>query len=135
MPKKLLLIEDDPTSRKYMELILNKEGYQVITAANGLEGLRKARLEAPDLLILDVMLPGLDGFEICYRLRDDPTTANLPILILSAKSQESDKNAALQVGANAFLPKPVDRLVLFDKVTELLNLCVPGESDKPVTKS
>jgi DNA-binding response OmpR family regulator len=128
MDKKILLIEDDPVSRKMMELILNKEGFQVLTSANGLEGLRKARTESPDLLILDVMLPGLDGFEICYRLRGDPDTARLPILILSAKGQDSDRNAALQVGASAFLPKPVDRQVLLSKVAELLKLPVSGES-------
>jgi diguanylate cyclase len=130
MGKKLLLVEDDAVSRKLMELILNKEGYEMITASNGLEGLRKARLESPALLILDVMLPGLDGFEICYRLRNDPATANLPILILSAKSQDSDKNSALQVGANAFLSKPVDRLVLLDTVAQLLKAAVPNEPEK-----
>jgi DNA-binding response OmpR family regulator len=130
MGKKVLLIEDDSVSRKFMELILIKEGFEVITAVNGLEGLRKARTEAPNVLVLDVMLPGLDGFEICYRLRNDPETANLPILVLSAKSQESDKNSALQVGANAFLSKPVDRLVLINKVNELLNLSVAGTPEK-----
>jgi DNA-binding response OmpR family regulator len=121
MVKKLLLIEDDAVSRRLMELILNKEGFQVITASNGLEGLRKARFESPDLLILDVMLPGLDGFEVCHRLRSDPATEKMPVLILSAKGQESDRNAALQVGGNAFLPKPIDRMVLLNKVAELLN--------------
>jgi DNA-binding response OmpR family regulator len=130
MDKKILLIEDDPVSRKFMELILIKEGFQVITSANGLEGLRKARSESPDLLILDVMLPGLDGFEVCYRLRSDTTTEKLPILILSAKGQESDKNSALQVGANAFLPKPVDRLVMLGKVSELLKSTVSSEPEK-----
>jgi DNA-binding response OmpR family regulator len=122
MGKKILIIEDDPVSRRFMELILSKEGYEIITSANGLEGLRKARTESPDLLILDVMLPGLDGFEICYRLRSDPNTAKLPILVLSAKGQDSDRDSALRVGANAFLPKPVDRLVLLNKATELTSL-------------
>jgi DNA-binding response OmpR family regulator len=130
MDKKILLIEDDPVSRKFMELILQKEGFQVMTAVNGLEGLRKARTESPDLLVLDVMLPGLDGFEICYRLRSEPDTSKLPILILSAKGQDSDRDAALKVGANAFLSKPVDRLVLLSKVTELLNSSVSGEPAK-----
>jgi DNA-binding response OmpR family regulator len=120
MGKKILVVEDDPTSLRFLELILNKEGYQVITASNGLEGLRKARQESPDLLILDVMLPGFDGFEICHRLRSEPEMAKLPILMLSAKWQESDRDAASRVGANAFLSKPVDRIVLLSKVTELL---------------
>lgn len=120
MGKKILVVEDDPTSLKFLELILSKEGYQVITASNGLEGLRKAREESPDLLILDVMLPGFDGFEICHRLRSEPDMAKLPILMLSAKWQESDRDAASRVGANAFLSKPVDRIVLLNKVAEFL---------------
>jgi DNA-binding response OmpR family regulator len=122
-------VEDDPTSLKFLELILNKEGYQVMTASNGLEGLRKAKQESPDLLILDVMLPGFDGFEICHRLRIEPNTAELPILMLSAKGQESDQNTAARVGANAFLSKPVDRIVLLNKVTEFLG----GQKDPNAT--
>lgn len=130
MGKKILIIEDDPVSRKMTELILNKEGYDVIISANGLEGLRKARTESPDLLITDVMLPGLDGFEICYRLREDTVTAKLPILMLSAKGQESDRDSASKVGANAFLSKPVDRPVLLSKVAELLKSSTPEETPK-----
>lgn len=129
MAKKILVVEDDPTSLKFLELILNKEGYQVMTASNGLEGLRKAKQESPDLLILDVMLPGFDGFEICHRLRIEPNTAELPILMLSAKGQESDQNTAARVGANAFLSKPVDRIVLLNKVTEFLG----GQKDPNAT--
>lgn len=120
MGKKILIVEDDPTSLKFLELILGKEGYQVITASNGLEGLRKARQELPDLLVLDVMLPGFDGFEICHRLRSEPDMTKLPIVMLSAKWQESDRDAASRVGANAFLSKPVDRIVLLNKVAEFL---------------
>jgi DNA-binding response OmpR family regulator len=132
MDKKILLIEDDAVSRRLMELVLTKEGYRVTTANNGLEGLRQVKLVSPDLLVLDVMLPGLDGFEICYRLRSDPVTATLPIMVLSAKSQESDKNAALQVGANVFLPKPVDRMVLLDQINKLLNLANPISVEIPL---
>jgi CheY-like chemotaxis protein len=126
MGAKILIIEDDPVSRRLLELIIAKEGFQVVTATNGLEGLRKVKLESPDLLILDVMLPGLDGFEVCHRLRSDPATEKLPILILSAKGQDSDINSALQVGANAFLPKPIDRLALLSKMAELLKLSISG---------
>ena len=120
MGKKILVVEDDPTSLRLLELILSKEGYQVISASNGLEGLRKARTESPDLLILDVMLPGFDGLEVCHRLRNEPDMAKLPILMLSAKQQKSDQDAASKVGANAFLPKPVDRTALLSKVAEFI---------------
>jgi DNA-binding response OmpR family regulator len=71
-----------------------------------LEGIRKALAEAPDLIILDVMLPGMDGFEICYRLKSEHTTANLPILMFSAKAQEIDKDTGIKVGADDYLTKP-----------------------------
>ena len=100
--------------------MLTKEGYEVITASNGLTGLRKAQEESPDLVILDVMLPGLDGFEVCHRLRDEPKTAQLPVLILSAKGQDADKVTGLRVGANEFLSKPIDREVLLGKIKEYL---------------
>jgi DNA-binding response OmpR family regulator len=83
-------------------------------------GLRMAREDKPDLVILDVMLPGLDGFEICSRLRSEPGTAKLPIIMLSAKGQEADKTTGLKVGASEYLTKPVDRAVLLEKVAALL---------------
>ena len=122
---KILVVEDDPSFSRYLCHVLEREGYQVVSANNGLEGLRKVKGESPSLLILDVMLPGLDGYELCHRLRDDPTTAAIPILMLSAKGQDTDKTTALKVGANDFFSKPVDRLVLLNKVAELL-----GESPK-----
>ena len=129
MGKRILVVDDDPTSLKLLDLVLNKEGYQVMTASNGLEALRKARLESPDLLILDVMLPGFDGFEICHRLRTEPATATMPIMMLSSKQQKSDQDAASKVGANAFLSKPVDRTALLAKVAELLGDQKPPEPE------
>jgi DNA-binding response OmpR family regulator len=120
MAKRILIIEDDPAVLRAMSFMLEKEGYEVLTATNGLEGLTKAKGENPDLLILDVMLPGIDGFEICHRLRAESQTAQLPILMLSAKGQAADKAMGLQVGANEYLTKPVERLVLLGKVKALL---------------
>ncbi len=120
MAKRILLVEDDPAVMRAMSYMLEKEGYEVLTAMNGLEGLTKVKEENPDLLILDVMLPGIDGFEVCHRLRAEPQTAQLPILMLSAKGQEADKSMGLQVGANEYLTKPVERLVFLGKVEALL---------------
>ena len=100
--------------------MLEREGYQVLTASNGIVGLRTVKDENPDLLILDVMLPGIDGFEICNRLRAESQTAQLPIIMLSAKGQDADRDTGLKVGANDYLTKPVDRSVLIDKVQSLL---------------
>jgi len=118
--KRILIIEDDPSFSRAINHIVEKEGYDVSTASNGMTGLRMVKDSPPDLLILDVMLPGLDGFEICSRLRNDEPTAKLPIIMLSAKGQETDKTTGLSVGANEYLTKPVDRTLLLEKITSLL---------------
>jgi DNA-binding response OmpR family regulator len=120
MAKRILLVEDDPSVLRAISYMLEKEGYDVLTAMNGLEGLRKAKGENPDLLVLDVMLPGIDGFEVCHRLRAESQTAQLPILMLSAKGQAADRSMGLQVGADEYLTKPVERLVLLSKIEALL---------------
>ena len=118
--KRILIIEDNPSVLRATSYILEKEGYEVLTAVDGLEGLRMAKEENPDLLVLDVMLPGVDGFEICHSLRTEAQTAHLPILMFSAKGQEADKATGLKVGADEYLTKPVERSVLLSKVEALL---------------
>lgn len=120
MDEKILIIEDDPGTLRLMVYTLQHEGYQVITAANGLDGLKKALKEKPGLVMLDVMLPGIDGFEICHRLRDDPQTSHLPILMLSGKAQEIDKATGLKVGADDYLTKPVSPSEATSRVRTLL---------------
>ena len=120
MDKKILVIEDDPATLRLMDYTLRHEGYQVLKASNGLEGMRKVQDEEPDLIILDVMLPGMDGFEICHRLRSEPDTAQLPILMLSAKAQTTDKDTGLKVGANDYLAKPADPSEIVRRVGSLL---------------
>ena len=120
MEKKILVIEDDPATSRLVDYSLRHEGYTVLSASNGLEGIRKAHNEAPDLVILDVMLPGMDGFEICARLRAEPATAWLPILMFSAKAQEIDKDIGLKVGADDYLPKPAAPAEIVSRVAKLL---------------
>jgi two-component system, OmpR family, alkaline phosphatase synthesis response regulator PhoP len=117
---KVLVIEDDPSYLRYLGYLLGKEGYEVVSATNGMVGLRKAKEDLPALMILDVMLPGLDGFEVCHRLREDSATAGIPVIMLSAKGQDTDRTTGLRVGANVFFAKPVDREVLLNKIKELL---------------
>ena len=121
MDTKILVIEDDPVGLRYVRFTLEKHGYQVISAGNGLEGLRKARTEEPDLVILDLMLPGMDGYEICHRLRAEPATARLPILMFSARSQDSDIAVGQQVGANDYLTKPAEPSEIIRRVEGLLS--------------
>ena len=120
MPAKILIIENDPSALRFAQYALEQEGYQVLTAANGLEGLRKAEEEEPDLIILDIMLPGMDGFQICRRLRATEATAKLPILMLSAKARESDRDTGLRLGAHEYLTKPASPAQLVAGVATLL---------------
>lgn len=116
----ILVIEDDPTTASLLEMTLNSEGYQVLTAPNGLWGLKMARSALPDLILLDLMLPEMDGFEVLNRLRADPQTADVPVLILSAKDQPSDRRAADKIGADAYLVKSYEKAELLDLVRSLL---------------
>ncbi len=120
MDKKILVIEDDPATLRLIGYSLQYEGYQVLTASNGLEGMRKVPDEKPDLIVLDVMLPGIDGFEISHRLRSEPATAQLPILMLSAKAQAIDRDTGLKVGADDYLAKPADPAEIVKRVGKLL---------------
>ncbi|MCZ6789992.1 MAG: response regulator [Chloroflexi bacterium] len=120
MGKRVLVIEDDPSAARLVEYALEKEGYKVDVAVNGVEGLRKVQEEEPDLIILDVMLPGLDGFEVCHRMRADPGTAHVPILMLSAKAHATDRFTGLKVGADRYLAKPADPAEILACVKSLL---------------
>ena len=128
MNRKILVIEDDPAGLRLVGYTLKKQGYEVVTASNGLEGLKKAREEGPDLVILDLMLPGIDGFEICHRLRTEPQTARLPILVFSGKTGKADRDTALKVGANAYLVKPASPSEVIKQVESLLaRKAAPGQ--------
>jgi two-component system alkaline phosphatase synthesis response regulator PhoP len=120
MDSKVLIIEDDPATTRLVDYSLRHHGYQVITAANGLEGIRKALNESPDLIILDVMLPGLDGFEICHRLRKEPATSKIKILMFSAKAQDADRETGMKVGADDYLTKPAAPAEIVARVEKLL---------------
>jgi DNA-binding response OmpR family regulator len=118
----ILLVEDERISARLLTSALENEGYDVTLASNGVEGLNKATQNHPDLVILDVMLPGLDGFEVCQRLRDQPDTADMPILMLSAKDQESDVAAGKKVGANVYLLKSSALTKILAAVKDLLSV-------------
>ena len=110
---KVLIVEDEPTLLETLKYNLKKQGYEVVTAADGVQALPTARAEKPDLVILDVMLPGLDGFEICRILRQE---MSLPILMLTARDEEVDKIVGLEVGADDYLTKPFSMRELLARV-------------------
>ena len=120
MAKKILIIEADPTALRLTEYTLKQRGYQVITTSNGLEGIITAQKEAPDLIILDVMLPGVDGYEVCKRLRSGAQTAEIPILIISGKAREEDIAIGFKAGANDYLAKPATPSTIISRVERLL---------------
>jgi DNA-binding response OmpR family regulator len=105
--EKILIVEDELTLVDNLANRLNEEGYSVITSPNGEDGLEKARAQVPDLIVLDIMLPGLDGLSLCRILRRDPTTELIPIIMLTARGMEVDKIVGLESGADDYLVKPV----------------------------
>jgi DNA-binding response OmpR family regulator len=113
MPDTILIVEDDRTLRETLEYRLTREGYTVFTAADGSAGLDAARRERPNLLLLDIMLPGLDGFELCRILRRE---MNAPIIMLTARDQEIDKVVGLEVGADDYLTKPFSMRELLARI-------------------
>jgi DNA-binding response OmpR family regulator len=118
--KKILVIEDEPDIADGLKARLELEGYATAIGCNGKEGVEKARSEKPDLIILDVMMPIVDGFEACKILKKDEKTKTIPILMLTALPHINDVENAFSVGANDFLNKPYTNERLLDKVKKLL---------------
>jgi DNA-binding response OmpR family regulator len=121
MPKStLLVIEDDPDIVELLRYNLEREGYRVLTAMDGERGLAEAQRHPPDLVLLDLMLPGLDGLEVCRRLRAQDATRLTPVLVLTAKSEETDVVLGLELGADDYLTKPFSPRELVARVRALL---------------
>ncbi len=121
MPKsKILVVEDEKNIVRVVTYNLEREGYHVSVAKDGEEALEKVRAETPDLLILDLMLPKIDGLEVCRQLRMQPKTTHLPIIMLTAKTQEADRIVGLEMGADDYIPKPFSPRELLARVKAVL---------------
>jgi DNA-binding response OmpR family regulator len=120
MAKTVLVIDDEPELVKLLDFNLTKAGYLVLTAKDGETGLAMARRHAPNLVVLDVMMPGLDGLEVCKRLRAETSTSGVPILMLTAKAEEADRVLGLELGADDYLTKPFGLRELQARVKALL---------------
>ncbi len=124
----ILIIDDDPDLARIVQLSLNREGYQTVVATSGLEGLQEAYRVQPNLVILDIMMPGMDGWEVCRRLVE---MSNVPILMLTAKGTEADIVKGLQIGADDYLTKPFSVAELIARVQALLRRAgSPSRTDK-----
>lgn len=120
MKPKILVVDDEPDAVDLVAFNLKQAGYEVTTAADGAEALRKARLVVPELIILDLMLPEMDGLEVCKLLRRDPATAPVPIIMLTARAAELDRILGLELGADDYITKPFSPRELVLRVKNVL---------------
>ena len=121
MDKKRILIIDDETEMVEMETVrLKASGYEVTAACDGPSGLDKVKFWQPDLILLDIMLPKMDGYQVCAALKKDPQTHNIPIILVSATDQKYDSNLGKKAGADAYFTKPFESVTLLAKIRELL---------------
>ncbi len=129
---RILVVEDDPALADVLAYNLNRAGYEVSRARNGIDGLEQATHAVPDLVVLDLMLPEMDGLEVCRRLRAESPTRNILILMLTAKSEETDQVVGFNVGADDYVTKPFSPRVLLERVKALLRRRKPDVDDKDV---
>ncbi|HCR71866.1 MAG TPA: hypothetical protein DIW23_10520 [Anaerolineae bacterium] len=130
MAERILIVDDDVDTLRLVGLMLQRQGYQVIAASNGTQGLAKAFEERPDLILLDVMMPDMDGYEVTRRLRKNPLTASTPILMFTAKTQLDDKVSGFEVGADDYLTKPTHPNELQAHVKALLSRSTTKQTDE-----
>ncbi|MCG8035706.1 MAG: response regulator [Candidatus Thiodiazotropha taylori] len=120
MPKKILIVDDEPNIVFSVEFLMKRSGYEVVSAADGEQAMQLLTDEIPDLMILDVMMPRKNGFEVCADVRNEQRLADLPILMLSAKGRDAEIKKGLSLGANAYITKPFSTHELVEKVNQLL---------------
>ncbi len=130
MQKKILVVEDEPDQLELVRSCLKKAGFDISTATNGIDGIKKARSGSPDLIVLDVMMPEMDGFAVCVTLREDDATASIPILMLTGLCSYISQLTGFESGATDYLVKPFEAEQLLSKVEALL-----GQPSVPSSRS
>jgi len=131
----ILVVDDEEDIRELVVLNLDREGYTVLTCETGEQALALAKAKTPDLVVLDLMLPGIDGLEVCKRLKADPTLQPVPVVMLTAKGEESDIVAGLELGADDYVTKPFSGKVLVARVRRLLRKVSESAEDKGLVKA
>jgi DNA-binding response OmpR family regulator len=119
MKKKILVVDDEDDILQFLELVLREKGYDVVTAASGQEALTRAQIEKPDLVLLDIMMPQMDGWEVLKLLRVDDETADIPVAMLSARTEAKDRVQGLQEGAVDYICKPFALQELLEKISTI----------------
>ena len=119
MSARILVVDDIEANVRLLEAKLSAEYYEVLTASDGPTALAMAARDKPDIVLLDVMMPGMDGFEVCRRLKDDPETRHIPVVLVTALDGRADRVSGLDAGADEFLTKPIDDVLLFARVRSL----------------
>jgi DNA-binding response OmpR family regulator len=125
--KRILVVDDSPTALVWQLLLLQEENYETLTATDGAEGVRLARIERPDLILLDVAMPPMDGLAACRELRAAPETRDIPILIVTRRGGAESTIAGFEAGCNEYITKPLDRTEYLTKVRTHLARCPRGE--------
>jgi len=133
MAREVLVVEDEPDIRRLVVLHLEREGFRCRTATTGSDALREVKAAAPDLVVLDLMLPEVDGLEVCRRLRRDASTAGIPIIMLTAKSDEVDRIVGLEIGADDYVGKPFSPKELVARVRAVLRRSHPNQATPVLT--
>ena len=116
----ILIVDDSPTEAHVLKGMLEKNGFEIETAENGTEGIERAKALKPDLILMDVVMPGLNGFQATRQLTKDPETSHIPVIIVTTKDQETDRVWGMRQGAKDFLTKPVAEKTLMDKINAVL---------------
>jgi two-component system phosphate regulon response regulator PhoB len=134
MKSKILVVDDEPDALELIKFNLKREGFEVLTASDGSEALRLARTQLPDLVVLDLMLPEIDGLAVCKALRSQPETAGLPVIMLTAKAAEIDRVLGLELGADDYVTKPFSLRELVLRIRNLLGRRRPADSPSETIK-
>jgi two-component system cell cycle response regulator len=124
-PARILIVDDEVDNRELLQIMLKWEGFVTGTAADGEEALRCAAAEPPDLILVDLLMPGIDGYQLTATLKQNPKTHHIPVIMLSAMNDSATRKRALSSGANAYITKPIDRSELCEQVRSVLGLNAP----------
>ena len=130
MPKKILIVEDEANIRELLRLYLEREGYTVLEAENGVEGIKKWKSDKPDMLLLDVMMPVMDGWEVCREIRAE---SDVPIIMLTAKGETADRVSGLEMGADDYIVKPLEMPEVIARVRAVFRRMAPDDAPEKLS--